>query len=85
MFNKKIGYLSCFVDETTQDLEVFLAPLMFSYNTSFHQSVLNRLHFLNYSVKARQPTIMAADVRRKFYGDNMLKEQMPEVSLKPSA
>ena len=39
VFNKKIAsYLSLFVDDTTLDWEVFLAPLMFSYNTSFHRS-----------------------------------------------
>ena len=77
VFNKKIaGYLSSFVDDTTLDWELFLAPLMFSYNTSFHRSVLNTPHFLTFGIEARQPTFMAADVRRKFYGDNVPQEQM---------
>ena len=48
VFNKKIaGYLSSFVDDSMLDWELFLAPLMFSYNTSFHRSVLNTPYFLN--------------------------------------
>lgn len=41
-------YLSSFVSNSTLDWEEFLAPLMFSYNTSFHPSVLNTLHFFTW-------------------------------------
>ena len=33
---KIAGYLSLSVNQTTLDWEVFLAPLIFSYNSSFH-------------------------------------------------
>ncbi len=77
VFNKTIAkYLSSFVDETTLDWEDFLAPLMFSYNTSFHRSVLNTPHFLTFGVEPRQPGILAPDIRRKFYGSSLPQEQM---------
>ncbi len=38
--NKTIAkYLSSFCDESTLDWELYLAPLMFSYNTSFHRTI----------------------------------------------
>ena len=49
---------------------------MFSYNTSFHRSVLNTPHFLTFGMQARQPGILAPDVRRKFYGTALPQEQM---------
>ena len=77
VFNKTIAkYLSSFVNDTTLDWEDFLAPLMFSYNTSFHRSILNTPHFLTFGMQARQPGILAPDVRRKFYGTALPQEQM---------
>ncbi len=32
-------YLSSFCDDSTLDWELYLAPLMFTYNTSFHQTI----------------------------------------------
>ncbi len=38
--NKTIAkYLASFCDDSTLDWELYLAPLMFSYNTSFHRSI----------------------------------------------
>ena len=40
--NKTIAkYLASFVDNTTLDWELYLAPLMFAYNTSVHKSIKN--------------------------------------------
>ena len=40
--NKTIAkYLTSYVIDTTLDWEDYLAPMMFSYNTSFHRSVQN--------------------------------------------
>ena len=56
VFNKTIRkYLTSFVDENTLDWEQYLPPLMFSYNTSFHRTVLNMPHYLNFGVGAWQP------------------------------
>ncbi len=38
--NKTIAkYLSSFCDDSTLDWELYLAPLMFAYNTSFHRTI----------------------------------------------
>ena len=75
--NKTIAkYLASFVDSTTLDWEDYLYPLMFSYNTSFHRSILNTPHFLTFGVEARQPGFFAADVRCKFYGESSTDELM---------
>jgi hypothetical protein len=78
VFNKTIRkYLTSFVDESTLDWEQFLAPLMFSYNTSFHRTVLNTPHYLTFGVDARQPGFLAApDLRARFYGTSVPQEQM---------
>lgn len=65
VFNKTIAkYLSSFVNSSPFDWEDLLALLVISYNTSFHRSVLNTPHFLTFGMKARQPGILAPDVRR---------------------
>ena len=68
--NKTIAkYLNSFVDNTTLDWEMYLPPLMLSYNTSFHKSVLNTPHYLTFGNDARLPNFPAPDLRRKFYGE----------------
>ncbi|MFM7188328.1 MAG: RNase H-like domain-containing protein, partial [Armatimonadota bacterium] len=75
--NKTIAkYLSSFVDDTTLDWEIYLAPLMFSYNTSFHRSIKTSPHFLTYGIEALQPGFPTADIRRKFYGESSSDELM---------
>jgi hypothetical protein len=55
--NKEIAkYLSSFVDNSTLDWELYLAPMMFSYNTSFHRSIKTSPYFLTYGVKPRLPS-----------------------------
>jgi hypothetical protein len=50
-FNQTIAkYLNSFVDSTTLDWELYLAPLMLCYNTSFHRSVQNTPFFLTYGM-----------------------------------
>jgi hypothetical protein len=82
--NKTIAkYLASFVDDSTLDWEMYLAPLMFSYNTSFHRSVKNTPYFLTYGQEPRIPGFPAPDLRRKFYGTelNCIKVYcMPETS-----
>jgi len=73
--NKTIQkYLNSFTDDKTMDWELYVAPMMFSYNTSFHRTVLNTPHFLNFGVEPRQPAFIPADLRRKFYGEDSTTE-----------
>jgi len=69
--NKTIAkYLSTFCDDSTLDWELYLAPLMFSYNTSFHQTIKTSPFFLTYGMEPRLPTLPTPDLRRKFYGES---------------
>ena len=73
--NKTIAkYLASFVDDSTLDWEQYLAPLMFSYNTSFHKSILNSPYFLTYGIDPRLPNFPAPDLKRKFYGESTSAE-----------
>jgi hypothetical protein len=68
--NKTIAkFLQSFVDESTLDWEDYLYPLMFTYNTSFHRSILNTPFFLTHGIEPRHPNFNETDIRRKFYGD----------------
>ena len=54
--NKKIDkFLTSNISNTTPDWEDYLALMMFSYNTPFHQSVRNTPFFLTHGMEARQP------------------------------
>jgi hypothetical protein len=49
---------------------MYLAPLMFSYNTSFHRTIKTLPLFLTYGMEPRLPTLPTPDLRRKFYGES---------------
>ncbi len=67
--NKTIAkFLANVVDKTTLDWEDYIAPLMFSYNTSFHRSIKTTPFFLTHGMEPRQPGFEAADIRVKFEG-----------------
>ena len=69
--NKTIAkYLASFVNAATLDWELYLAPLMLSYNTSFHSSVRNSPFFLTFGIEPRTPNFEAPEMRRKFYGES---------------
>ncbi len=69
--NKTIAkYLASFCDDSTLDWEMYLAPLMFSYNTSFHRSIKTSPFFLKYGMEPGLPTLPTPDLRRKFYGES---------------
>ncbi len=69
--NKTIAkYLASFCDDSTLDWELYLAPLMFSYNTSFHRSIKSSPFFLTFGMEPRLPTLPTPDLRRKFYGES---------------
>ena len=69
--NKTIAkYLSSYVNQDTLDWEVYLAPLMLYYNTSFHRSIKTSPFFLTFGVEPRLPNFPEPDLRRKFYGES---------------
>ena len=81
-FNQTIAkYLNSFVDSTTLDWELYLAPLMFCYNTSFHRSVQNTPFFLTYGMEPRLPSFPGPDARRIFYGESSAAEIFQRLSL----
>ncbi len=50
--NKTIAkYLASFCNESTLDWELYLAPLMFAYNTSFHHTIKTLPFFLTYGME----------------------------------
>jgi hypothetical protein len=66
--NKTIAkYLASFCDDSTSDWELYLAPLMFAYNTSFHCTIKTLPFFLMYGMEPRLPALPTPDLRQKFY------------------
>ena len=75
--NKTIAkYLNSFVDETTLDWEQYVYPLMLSYKTSFHCSILNTPHMLNFGIQAQQLAFVPAGLDTKFYGLKTAEEKL---------
>jgi hypothetical protein len=61
--NKTIAkYLASLCDNSTLDWELYLAPLMFSYNTSFHCSIKSLPLFLTFGMEPRLPTLPTPDL-----------------------
>jgi hypothetical protein len=68
--NKTIAkYLASFCDDSTLDWELYLAPLMFSYNTSFHRSVKTTPFYLTFGMEPQLPNLPTPDLCWKFYGE----------------
>jgi hypothetical protein len=69
--NKTIAkYLASFCDNSTLDWELYLAPLMFLYNTKFHCSIKNSPFFFTLGMEPRLLSLPTPDLRRKFYGES---------------
>jgi hypothetical protein len=69
--NKTISkYLASFCDDSTLDWELYLAPLMFSYNTSFHRSIKATPFYLTFGMEPQLPNLPTPDLRRTFYGES---------------
>lgn len=62
-------YLASFVNSTTLDWELYLAPLAFSYNTSLHRTTKATPYALTYGEEARIPSFPTPDVQRH-YGES---------------
>jgi hypothetical protein len=74
-------YLASFCDESTLDWEMYLAPLMFSYNTSFHRTIKTSPFFPTYGMEPRLPALPAPDLRRKFYGKSTTDDLIQKLLL----
>jgi hypothetical protein len=73
-FNQTVAkYLASFVNSTTLDWELYLAPLAFSYNTSLHRTVKATPFSLTYGEEARQPSFPNPDIQRQ-YGESQPAE-----------
>ncbi len=72
--NKIIAkYLSSFVDSTTLDWPLYMAPMAFAYNTALHRSIKATPFFLTYGIEPRLPALPTPDVRR-YYGQSDVAE-----------
>ena len=49
---------------------------MFSYNTSYHSTTHTTPYELLYGMKPRTPSLPAADIQRKFYGESFASERL---------
>jgi hypothetical protein len=73
--NKTIAkYLSSYVEGTTLDWEMYLPPLMFCYNTSYHRSIKSTPYFLTFGMEPRTPFFDPAEIRKIHYGENTATE-----------
>jgi hypothetical protein len=73
--NKTIAkYLASYVSESTLDWEIYLPPLMFAYNTSYHRSIKNSPYVLTYGIQPRTPFFSPEDIRKIHYGENLPTE-----------
>ena len=80
--NKTIAkYLKSVVDRTTLDWEIYLAPLMFSYNTSFHRTIQTSPYFLTFGQVARQPAFNQGDWNRKYLGETTAAEKFQTLQM----
>ena len=72
--NKVIAkYLTCFVDKTTLDWPLYIAPMAFAYNTALHRSIKATPFFLTYGINARLPSLPDPDLNR-YYGQTDVAE-----------
>jgi hypothetical protein len=69
--NKTIAkYLASFCDDSTLNWELYLAPLMFYYNTSFHRSIKSSPFFLTFGMEPQLPHLPIPHLCQKFYGES---------------
>ena len=62
-------YLASFVDTTTLDWPLYMAPMAFAYNTALHRSIKSTPFFLTYGIDARLPSLPDPNLRR-YYGQS---------------
>jgi hypothetical protein len=68
-------YLKQIYELMTADWEIYLAPLMFSYNTSFNQTFETSLHFVIFGQHARQPAFNRGNWEKKHLRESLAAEK----------
>jgi hypothetical protein len=72
--NKTIQkYLASFVDGSTLDWPLYMAPMAFAYNTSLHRTIKSTPFFLTFGVEPRYPSFPNPEVQR-YYGESQAAE-----------
>ena len=80
VFNKTVAkYLASFVDNLTLNWEQFLPMLMFSYNTSYHSTIMTTPFELLFGMKPRIPSLPHQDVQRVHYGESFASGRVQEL------
>ena len=62
-------YLGSFVDKTTLDWPLYIAPMAFAYNTALHRSIKAMPFFLTFGIEPRLPSFPNPDIKR-YYGQS---------------
>ena len=62
-------YLASFVDKTTLDWPLYMAPMAFAYNTALHRSIKSTPFFLTFGIEPRLPSLPDPDIKR-YYGQS---------------
>ena len=68
-------YLKQIFELTTTDWEIYLALLMFSYNTSFNRTFQTSPHFVIFGQHARQPAFNHGNWEKKHLGESPAAEK----------
>ena len=77
VFNKTLAkYLASFVNSTTLDWEQYIPAMMFSYNTSYHSTIMTTPFELLFGMKARTPSFPSQDVQHLHYGESFAAERL---------
>jgi hypothetical protein len=77
VFNKSLAkYLASFVNDSTLDWELYIPAMMFSYNTSYHSTIMTTPFELLYGMKPRTPSFPHQDVQRVHYGESFASERL---------
>ena len=77
VFNKTVAkYLASFVSELTLDWEQYLPMLRFSYNTSYHSTIMTTPFELLFGLKPRIPSFPSQDVQQLHYGESFASERL---------
>ena len=62
-------YLAAFLDKTTLDWPLYIAPMAFAYNTALPRSIKSTPFFLTYGIDARLPSLTDPDLNC-YYGQS---------------
>ena len=77
VFNKTVAkYLSSVVNQLTLDWEIYLPMLRFSYNTSYHSTIMTTPFELLYGIKPRIPSFPNQDIQRVHYGESFASDRL---------